>query len=200
MKNFILLLCFVFFVMGCGVSRKAASHSVQKDSRIENQSSTSNTLVDSIVSISEVTIDTTKVKAEFIKASVSTEALIDSNDNLKKIIELLNYELLKEKVLSGSKAGVSINYDSINKRINVIGTCDSSEILSLRKSNRELRSINKELREKQKDSVAINQNEKFESKEVKTTGVSIWNVILYVLASFLMGCIGGLLIKTFILR
>jgi hypothetical protein len=147
-----------------------------------------------------VTIDTTKVKAEFVKASVSTEALMDSNNNLKKIIELLNYELLKEKVSSGSKAGVSINYDSINKRINVIGTCDSSEILSLRKSNKELRSINKELREKQKDSISSNSIDKLESKEVKSTGVSFWDMILYVSAAFVIGCIGGLLIKTFLLR
>ena len=161
MKKFSLFVFLVFFVMGCGVSRKAASHSVQKDSLIYKEI---------------VRVDTLRVPQDRVQVVVDNTIL-----NLKeKEIQDLNYQFLQYKQTTGSRA--NINFKILKDSVYIEGTCDSMELLSLRKE------------------VEQYQSSKFEKSEKQTKGMNIWDMILLVLGAFVIGCIVGLLIKTLILR
>lgn len=198
MRVIFLLFAFLFFVYGCGTTSKSwVSHSTQEASKSQSSLQTLSK-VDSLISKETSSIDTTKVKAEQVSASVSADSLMNCK-SLYETIERLNYELLKAKVMSGTKAGVEIQYDTITKKIYIKGTCDSSEILSLRKSNYELRVKYQELKTKQADTlVSESKFEKSENTET-TRGFSFWSMLLCGIVSIVVGIIIGLIIKTFYL-
>ena len=111
MKNIVLLICLVFFVIGCGVSRKATSHSSQKDSLIYKEI---------------VRVDTLRVPQDRVQVVVDNTIL-----KLKeKEIQDLNYQFLQYKQSTGSRA--NIQFKIVRDSVYIEGTCDSLELLSLR--------------------------------------------------------------------
>lgn len=170
MKIISILIALILLTASCGRTKKLVH------TRIETR--------DSIVYKETVRVDTVKIKAAEVEGEIDFSKLNDSIENLQSFIENLNYQLLKQKVSTGSRAGVQFRVDTVAKKIYIKGTCDSTEILSLRNS---IEQYKYQLE---------NRSEKMEV--VKSTGVSRWNVALYVIASLLIGCIGGILIKTFL--
>ena len=108
MKKFSLFVFLVFFVMGCGVSRKAASHSVQKDSLIYKEI---------------VRVDTLRVPQDRVQVVVDNTIL-----NLKeKEIQDLNYQFLQYKQTTGSRA--NINFKILKDSVYIEGTVVKDTIL-----------------------------------------------------------------------
>ena len=198
MKVVLPFLAFLFFVFGCGTTSKSlVSHSTKEQSKSQSYQQALSK-VDSLISKETTYVDTAKVKAEQVNASVSVDSLNDCK-SLYEIIDRLNYELLKAKVESGTRAGVEVKYDTITKRIYIKATCDSSEILSLRKYTYELRVKNRELETKQADTLVSEFKSEKSENEVKSQGFNIWNMMLCGAISILIGIIIGLIIKTFYL-
>ena len=148
-------------MIGCGVARKATSHSSQKDSFVYKEI---------------VRVDTLRVPQDRVQVVVDN-TILKLRD---KEIQDLNYQFLQYKQTTGSRA--NIQFKKVRDSVYIEGTCDSLELLSLRKE------------------VEQYQSSKFEKSEKQTKGMNIWDMILLVLGAFVFGCIVGLLIKTLILR
>lgn len=165
MKLYFLLLVLVsFFVLGCGGSRKITSISNQEKK-------------DSIFYREVVKVDTIKIPFSNVQLGFDNKELgIKSKD-----IEVLNNQFLLQKAKTGSKANVQFRV--VKDSIYIEGTCDSSELLSLRKTIDQYRSSN-------------NTTQKFE-KEIKTRGFSFFDIIIVGITAFGMGISISKLLNSF---